>query len=516
VSGVSDSGTIFVLWVEEPTFSNTKGTISFGGGLPGAYKGESGLLFTITFRVKKAGETKVQFTAGHVLASDGKGTDILNSFGSATYTLAEKKETKQTNTEKPLPRKPEPSTVSRGIKPPRPEVSSDTHPDPEKWYSNNDPEFRWKLLSDLSGVSIGYSTDPEGDPGPRSDGIIEYKKYNDIEDGIYYFHIKYQNRVGWGPVGHRKFMVDATPPELYALEIYTGGDPTNPNPTIKFQSTDATSGIDYYKIKIDDIVRTVKPEEVPKGEYKPGILAPGEHTIAVVAYDKAGNSASSTLKFSVEGLKPPVITDIPKYIKTNEELIIRGASFYSDATIKIYIAPEGKEEEPEVVSTKTDTEGNWAYFHKRELKEGNYEIWAKLIDKRGAESLPTTKHILTVEALSIVEAYGWIIIAVLLLIILGLLLLLFYQHYKFEEERKRISQETDEAHTKLTEIFNALKEEVDELMELADKRPGLSESERRVKEKLQEALDISEEFLAKELEDVKKEIRIRRQQSKGF
>ena len=44
-------------------------------------------------------------------------------------------------------------------------------------------------------------------------------------------------------------------------------------------------------------------------------------------------------------------------------------------------------------------------------------------------------------------------------------------------------------------------------MEYADKKQGLSESERRVKDKILEALSISEEFITKEIEDVEKEIK---------
>ena len=47
-------------------------------------------------------------------------------------------------------------------------------------------------------------------------------------------------------------------------------------------------------------------------------------------------------------------------------------------------------------------------------------------------------------------------------------------------------------------------------MELADKKTGLSESEKRVKDKLQDALDISEEFIGKEIEDVNKEIHLKK------
>ena len=78
------------------------------------------------------------------------------------------------------------------------------------------------------------------------------------------------------------------------------------------------------------------------------------------------------------------------------------------------------------------------------------------------------------------------------------------------EEKTRIKAETDEVKERLRKIFAALREEVDELIELADKKPGLSDAERRVKEKLQESLDISEEFISKEVEDIEKEIKLKK------
>ena len=78
----------------------------------------------------------------------------------------------------------------------------------------------------------------------------------------------------------------------------------------------------------------------------------------------------------------------------------------------------------------------------------------------------------------------------------------------------RIKRETEEVKNKLSKIFAALRDEVDELIQLADKKPGLSESERRVKEKLQESLDISEEFIAKEVDDIEKEIKISKKKMK--
>ena len=81
-------GSIFNLWTVEPTFSNTSGTVTFGGGSPSGYSGSAGTVLTITFRAKTAGTAKVNFRDGSVLAADGKGTNVLTSMSGGTYTIA--------------------------------------------------------------------------------------------------------------------------------------------------------------------------------------------------------------------------------------------------------------------------------------------------------------------------------------------------------------------------------------------------------------------------------------------
>ncbi|PLX21212.1 hypothetical protein C0584_03290 [Candidatus Parcubacteria bacterium] len=507
VSSLSDSGTIFKLWVTEPTYSNSAGTISFGGGLPGAYKGAAGLIFTANFKVKKAGDTTVSFSSGSVLAQDGKGTDVLGSFGNASYTLIEEPE--EVIEEKQPEKKPEPKEeeVVRGILPPKPEIKSKSHEEVDAWYADNDPEFNWKMLAELTGVSISITDSPESDPGPISDGIIESKKFDNVEDGEWYVHIKYQNNSGWGKIAHRKFLIDTNAPELKNLRADNGGDSNNPSPDLLFSAEDKTSGIDYYELVKGTDVKRVEVGEVTGGKYTVDRLDPGEHKFQLIAYDKAQNSASSSISFFVEPLKSPIISDIPGSIKTNQELVIRGKSFYPDVTINISIAKS--EKELEVYTTRTDEEGNWSYFHQDKLEKGNYEVRAWIVDDRGAQSFKTAKHILLVVSPSIIEAYGLIIILILLLIIIGLCTYIWFIKHKFGEERIRIARETEEAKLKLGEIFTALREEVEELMALADKKTGLSESEKRVKDKLQDALDISEEFIGKEIEDVNKEIHLK-------
>src|SRR6056297_540052 len=81
-------GNTFTLWAVEPSFSNTAGTITFGGGSPQGYTGSAGTVLTITWRSKAAGTTRVTFANGSVLAADGRGTNVLQNMNGGSYTIA--------------------------------------------------------------------------------------------------------------------------------------------------------------------------------------------------------------------------------------------------------------------------------------------------------------------------------------------------------------------------------------------------------------------------------------------
>lgn len=514
VVSVSESGSIFKLWTTNPTFSNTAGTISYGGGLPGSsYAGSAGTIFSIIFKAKKVGTASISFSSGSALANDGKGTDVLSGRGSASFTINEPAPAKEEpKTEPKIETKPaerpkkEEEKNTGGILPPLPEINSSKYAEDDKWYTDNEPEFNWKLLSDLTGISYAINEKADADPGSDDDGVVESKKFDKVKDGIWYFHMKFKNKSGWGQTAHKKFMVDATAPLAYGIGIDNGGDTTNPSPKLKFETKDEASGIDYYKILADGVAIKVQPSEIVNGAYVIKAMAPGEYSIEVIAYDKAGNSASSTASLVIDPLRAPVITDMPKIMNKGEDLIIRGSSFYPQTNLKVFISKDGKD--PEAITIKTDDSGDWSYFHKGLLDKGNYEIWTKLIDDRGAQSSESSHGVVTVVAPSIVDQFGVMIIFILLVIIAGLVIYIVYQKKKFMSIKMRIKSETEEVKIKLRKIFSALREEVDELIELADKKIGLSEPERRIKEKLQESLDISEEFINKEVEDVEKEINL--------
>jgi len=499
VVSLSKTGSIINLWVLEPSFSNNTGTVSFEGVVlnPG-FTGSSGKVITINFKGKEKGTASISFSEGLVLANDGKGTNILSEMGSGTYTIV------STIEEEYLP-----PSAPAGV-PEKPIVASPTHPDPDKWYSNNDPEFTWKLPSDVTGVSLLLNEKPTSNPGNISDGLIKSKKYEDINDGMWYFHIKFKNEYGWGKITHRKVLIDTEPPKPFEIKVDNEGDSTNPTPKLYFETTDEPSGIDYYELKIGQgdnfpvITASLKtnPYQVP-------LQVPGEHPVVVNALDKAKNSTTATANIIVDSLQPPEITKYPKELKEGEILEIEGKTIYPNSIIIVYIQKE--EGQLTIEEVRADEKGNWVYTYEKCTRKGAYKIWAKVKDSRGAisRSFQEVTSLVTLPALlrigKIAIDYLTTVITLIVLII-GAIAVIFYAWYRISLWRKRIRAETKEVAQAVFRAFRALREEVGEQIEYLDKKPGVTPGEKKVRDKLKEALDVSEEFISKELKDIEKEL----------
>ncbi|GAI25310.1 unnamed protein product, partial [marine sediment metagenome] len=75
-------------------------------------------------------------------------------------------------------------------------------------------------------------------------------RYEELEDGIYYFHLK-QKLPGenWSEKITYRAMIDTTPPEASQLKI--GKDPSifEGKYFLSFVAQDKMSGVDYYEVK---------------------------------------------------------------------------------------------------------------------------------------------------------------------------------------------------------------------------------------------------------------------------
>lgn len=90
VTSVSKIGSVLSLWVQEPSFSNSRGMVTFEGVVPNpGFQESNGRVLAVNFRVVGTGTGNIALTSGSLLANDGYGTNMLKSLGNASFNLTE-------------------------------------------------------------------------------------------------------------------------------------------------------------------------------------------------------------------------------------------------------------------------------------------------------------------------------------------------------------------------------------------------------------------------------------------
>jgi len=272
------------VWISQPTFSNIEGTAVFRGGVPSpGINTSSGLVSTITFRAIQPGEAVVSVSdSSLVLLDDGKGTNVLSSVGRGVYTIS--------------------------IPPPEgPKVFSSTHPDQNKWYNNNSPTLSWEKEEGVTDFSYSIDNSFYGIPDNISEGDHTSVSFADLEDGIWYFHIKAKKGNVWGGITHYILLIDTTPPAAFTLAFEpTLRSPvmTSREPAVSFITTDGLSGLSHYELKVIDLTEAPQKKETQffievSSPYKLPSMAAGEYEIMVRAFDRALNWQDSSEKIEV-------------------------------------------------------------------------------------------------------------------------------------------------------------------------------------------------------------------------
>jgi len=496
VVSISKSGSIFTLWPQEPTFSNTTGKIEFAGGSPQAFSGTSGQILTIVFRGKRETVAKVNFSSGSILAADGKGTNVISEMKGGAYTLRAKET---------LP--PAEEFIVQPGTPKAPKITSPTHPDPEKWYPNNNPIFRWELPPDVKAVRILVDKNPSSIPTVYYSPPISEKKLENFEEGIWYFHCQLQNDKGWGSVGHFKFKIDVTPPEKFEISVKEGEKIFTTTPTLVFKTEDKVSGIDFYEVRIGNL----EPVRTKEGEYRTPTLTPGKYNVVVRAVDFAGNETIGIKEIEIIPLPAPKITYWQKELKPKEYLLLKGES-NPEAEIEVFLQKRGGE--AEIEKTFADSEGRWELVWSKALDEGIYQVWARAKDKTGGESEISEKITVKVSPPPFIKigelAINYLSILITLIGLLAILILIvFFTWLKIRQWRERLRGEAREAAKSLVEGFRVMEREIREEISRLDKKPGLSEEEEKIYQKLKEILEKTRKTIGKEIEDIEKILRLK-------
>jgi len=347
---------------------------------------------------------------------------------------------------------------------------------------------------------------------------IHEKTIDNLDDGVWYFHVQQRNEFGWGAVSHFRFQIDTTPPENVSMEITKGASREDPWPLAIIHHGDATSGmLGYCEIKINDGEWLQSSYLSDDGLIEPHVfrvppITPGSHTIIVRVSDKAGNKAIVSGEFSIEPLETPTVTDYSKNPTRGDMLELQGTTKYPNSSVTVLVQKE--KEEPVSESTQADDKGNFVFVAKDRLDDGIYTIRVEVVNKHGARSDPTGPIIIAVKRPPfIVFGTGIVTILAVIIPLIALLFMLvvvvWYGWHRFTMIKKKIKKETYEAEDALRKAFDLLREETYthiEKLEKVGRRRNLTKEEEHILEKFKKNLDDAERYIAKEIKDIEKEI----------
>lgn len=273
-------------WLTPPSYSNEKGIISFRGGIPGGISTSAGLISSVTFRAVASGNAKIVFSkASKILLNDGQGTDTLKSSLGGEYQI--------------LVPSPE-----------GPVVMSPTHPDPDAWYPDSSPSFSWEKESGVTGFSWSFSQNPQERPEGESKGLETAVSFDDVDDGIWYFHIRQQKSGIWGKTSHLQVRIDSSPPKEFVPKIVTYSRLIGYQTMAYFETSDDFSGIDHYEASVIDLngaeaSRSFFTEQI--SPYKIPSAKAGKYNVIIKAVDKAGNFREGEARFRI---MTPLVTSM--------------------------------------------------------------------------------------------------------------------------------------------------------------------------------------------------------------
>ena len=496
VISISKQGSIFSLWPTEPLFSNSAGTVNFEGIVlnPG-YTGASGKILMITFRARSAGQANLSFSSGSVLANDGTGTNILNGMRVAVFTFTSAGEST------PAPQVETPVATGNGLG-----ITSATHPDQTKWYTNNTPEFSWELPDGALEVRTLIGKSSSATPSVSYVPPVSKKKVDELPDGTYYFSLQVRTAAGWSATSRYRVNIDTAPPKPFSITFPHGSKSMEPQPVIFFNTTDNESGISHYEIKIGSDAKPVK--SAPTAESNPYVLPPqfpGTYTLLVTAIDNAGNVRNSSAEFAIEGIDLPTITYYPETMESGDILKIRGTT-YPDSDIAVYIR-EGDTlifEE----SARSNSLGDFVVVATKHLDPGAYTFTARVKDGRGAQSNETSPLTVSVRSEFVAGLVKFVLkylsATILLLLVLGALVLGgAYLWFRIPRTIARMRREAREAEKVSEKAFRVLREGVaNHVSRLKKAKRKLTAEEAEFLEQFGEKLEEAEEVIAKEIQDI--------------
>ncbi len=487
VVSISKAGSFINLWAEEPSFSNTTGLISLEGvALNPGYNKSSGKVITLTVKAKEAGNVNISFKNASVLANDGNATDVLKTkTGALIYVNEEDEVTPVVETVVPV-------------------ITSPTHTDSSTWFSRRDATFEWKLPEGVTAVRTIYSEKEKDSPSKVYDPPVTNRSFTVDADGVYYMHVQFKNKSGWGGIATYKFQIDSDAPESLRASLPDGSVTTNLTPNLLVQAEDSRSGLSKLTLSMDN-AQPVEYQIDSSNLYRLPKQTPGNHTVIVNAIDNAGNTSSVSLDFTIQAITPPVITEYTRKVDFDTTFKIVGATYPSSKVEVVLVDKNSKILTKEALSTEA---GVFSLGWGDKLPSGIYEMRARVLDSRGAVSEYTDTRVIEVERMMLVRfgifVMNWLsVILIIIIAILVTLATLWYSFVQFRRFRRKVRRNLKEVENTLQVNVAALRRDIEEFHDIlvrAERKRELTKEEQAILKKFKKRLEIIEKEIEKKLE----------------
>jgi len=285
-------------------------------------------------------------------------------------------------------------------------VSSETHPDSNTWYNQKKVKLNWTVPKDALKIKVlidenefSYPSVEYGDP------IIEEKEI-ELDDGIFYFHIRYFGKNGWSEIENKRIMIDTKKPEDFNFLI---------------QENKIQFGEKYlYEIEIPSLAQKYSTSK----SFDFSFLKSGEYETILRAYDLAGNYLEKEILLEVEKISSPQFSSV---ILEENNLYISG--YLEAKDVKVITSIDGEDFENQEI-LDISPEGKFVYYVK-DLKPGLYDL--KMVTIKDNNLSEENKKIILI----IDEKLNFRIIAEIL-IAYGIMILIFLLlHLVCKKNKKR-------------------------------------------------------------------------------
>lgn len=502
IVSISKASSVINVWASEPTFSNQSGSADFEGIVlnPG-YIGQNGSVATINFKAISSGMTTVSFGQASVLADDGAGTNVLTSAAPESIYIGAGSPPTNASTD----------AAAAGA-PVAPSVTSTTNPDSARWYSSPNPSFAWALPSDVTAVRLQYDEAPISSPTTLYKPAISNKTFTGVSDGTHYLHIQFKNDAGWGAVTHFKFQVDTTAPNPFKVAVDASTKP-NSRTALDFYTTDDTSGVDHYDLKVGDgDFITIGADKVSAST--PYMLAsqdPGIKTVVVNAYDKAGNVSTAAAQINIQALEVPIVDSYPHEIEVGDAIRIEGEA-YPDSTVTITLKDHNGAQA--INTVRATSSGKFDLIWNKMLDVGLYSFTAQASADNGLESFPTPELTISVDQKPLYRIGTFVIdwLSVVLLIIgagVAIVVGIMYATHRLALLRRTMKRAITDAektvHQRFSDLQNDMVHHIS-VLETAKSKRSLTKEEKAILDLFKKRIDSTEREVIAKLDKVKEEV----------